>query len=254
MALEMKNYLYHGLNYCNNGYKTLKEIFDSGYILTRKSLKQYLEPSEYQRFARLHKTNWNGMDAVSVSCHPENMDIINKYNLTINHSDSYNDFNNSYKEMVRGKLALILDPILLEDFELKLDSMKMNYELQILGDIPIKYVKAIGMNLSKRMYKSEDLFNLRNVLLELSNNNKRKNFFKYCDNTWYIREDLEQYSVTEIFYKYMSGIYHIQQLLQEYELNIPIVDMDYGYELPKQDTQEKRLVMVEKAYTKYKKQ
>ena len=242
MKLEMRNYLYHGLNYDICAQQTLERIFESGYIYTRNSLKKYLTEYDYIQFSKYHTANWNGEDAVSLACHPSNRSVVNNYNLEKDHYD------NAFDEFIKGTLSLVLDASLIECFKTKQNNLNMNYELQILGDIPISFIKAIAVNINNSKYSSKDLFNLRKVILEISNFNKGKYFNKYYNHTYYIRDDLSKHSVEYIFKNKIYPIYKVAELISYYNLNIPIVDIKNGNELVPIEKQYKRLCVVAKQY------
>ena len=247
---DVQNYLYHGLT----NSKDLEKILCSGYIMTRDSLNHYLSPSEFKRFEEKHSQNWNGRNAVSIACHPKNVELIKKYNITLP-SPVFKDEDNAYREYILPNLTLILNPTLLEDFERKENSLKMGYEIQILGDIPIDYIKAIGIRTNKfiNTFSTKKIYQLQAVLNELENSNKGKNFVKYYDSTTKLREDFENYTLEQIYNKsiYTNYIPNLIELLKKYNLNIPIVDLEYGYLLPSQEIQKKRIKRLKKQYNNY---
>ena len=247
---DIQNYLYHGV--ANS--KDLEKILYSGYIMTRNSLRQYLSPSEFKIFEKEHAPNWNGQDAVSIACHPKNVELIKKYNITFP-SPVFKDDDNAYKEYILPNLTLILDPTLLEDFERKENSLKMGYEIQILDNIPIDYIKAIGIRTNKYIntFSPKNIYRLKKVLNELQNSNKGKNFVKYYDSTTNLREYFENYTLEQIYNKsiYTNYIPNLIELLKKYNLNLPIVDLEYGYLLPSQEIQKKRIKKLKRQYNNY---
>lgn len=245
MIIDVKNCLFHGIDYSVDGYESLTNIFKSRYIYTRESLKKYLGDYRYQKFQQKHSSNWNGKDAISIACHPSNAKLIDKYNLKRDNDD------NAYEEYISGNIALVLDKSLLDEFEVKQSTWKMNYELQILGDIPIKYIMAIAFNFSHGQYTTKNLYNLKKILLELNNDSVGKYCQKYSE-LWYLLEDFEKYSVEELLYKKMYFLYKIKHLLKTYALDIPIIDLNYGYILPDETKQKQRLMNIQKLYSKYK--
>lgn len=247
MMKDIQKYLYHGIG----NSKDLEKILHSGYIMTRNSLRQYLSPSEFKIFEEEHGPNWNGQDAVSIACHPKNIELIKKYNI----KSDLKDYDNAYLEYILHRTTLILDPILLEEFSKKENSFKMGYEIQILNDIPIDYIKAIGIRTNKfiNTFSPKNIYRLKNVLNELQNQNKGKNFVKYYDSTSNLREDFQNYTLEQIYNKsiYTNYIPHLIELLKKYNLNIPIVDLEYGYLLPSQEIQKKRIRKLKNQYCKY---
>lgn len=247
MKLKMKNYLYHGLNYDTCSQQSLKSILKSGYIYTRNSFKQYLTKYEYSDFLRNHTANWNGDDAVSLACHPNNRVVLDNYNLENDHHD------NAFDEFINGTISLVLDTSLLECFDIKINSLKMNYELQVLGDIPIEFIKAIAVNINNSKYPPKDLDNLIIVILEISNFNKGKNFNKYYNETYYIRDDLSTHSVEYILKNKVYPIYKLAELIDSCNMNIPIVDIKYCNELVPMKKQYRRLNIFDKKYAELQK-
>ncbi len=247
MKLEMNNYLYHGLNYDICAQETLEKILKSGYIYTRNSLKKYLTNYYYSHFLRNHTANWNGEDSVSLACHPNNRVVVDNYNLERDHHD------NAFDEFINGTISLVLDTSLLECYDIKMNSLKMNYELQVLGDIPIDFIKAIAININNSKYSSKDLYNLRKVILEITNFNKGKNFNKYYNETYYIRDDLSTHSVEYILKNKVYPIYRLVELIDSCNINIPIVDIKYGNELVPIEKQYRRLNVVAKKYAELQK-
>ena len=246
--MEIKSYLFHGLNYnVIDSEDTLRDIFKSGYILTRDSLQKYLPQWKYREFQTLHSANWNGMDSISIAAHPDNYELVEERNLKIDNIDS------AYDDFILGTTILVLDPVLLKEFKIKENSIKMNYELQILGDIPIHYIKAIALYQSSQSFKAEDLFHLKHVLHELRNGIKGKNFCKHYGDTWYLRDCFDTYGDKVYdFPKKFHYIKKLRELIKEYQLNIPVVDIEYGYELADVNVNEKRLIKLKKQYDEYK--
>ena len=251
--LEIEKYLYHGLNYSHNDIETLEKIFSSGYIMTRDSLKEYLSFSEMSKFLTSHKANWNGLDAVSIACHPKNLELIEKYNITKPSPPG----DNAYEEFIFGSTTLILDPSLLEDFKQKEISIKMGYEVQILGDIPISYIKAIAIRADScyNTFSPKNIYRLKSVLNELKQLNKGKNFVSYYGITQTLRETFITKTLEEIYDKciFTNFIPKIRKLLDSYNLDIPVIDLDYGYELPSLEKQKKRIKKLRKQYDDYNK-
>ncbi len=249
MKLNLTDYLYHGINYVDDVNGTIDNIISSGYILTRNSLKSYLDEVEYKRFLEDHGANWNGIDAVSISCHPDDKETIDQYQLLSAHDV---DFDNAYKEYVRASSkALLLDKRLLEHYKLKQNSIKMNYEMQVIGDIPVEYIKAIACITSHRNYSKQQLNNFSKVLCELNRNVKGRQFVRHYMEGCAIREDFYQYSIDEIIDKKIEPLYRVQKVLEKHGLNIPIIDIDYGYELPPFEQQKKRIKRIAKNYYEY---
>lgn len=248
MRVNIECYLFHGLGYNSNQIETLTEIFESGYIYTRNSLQKYLGDYKYQKFENEHPANWNGLDAVSVTCHPSNTSLIETYNLKKDNHD------NAYEEHIPCGISLVLEPSLLDEYEIKQKSWKMNFEIQILGDIPIKYIKAIAINYSTRRYISEDWDCFEKFLNETINGNRGKYFNKYYDRIQYLRDDFfEGYTPEQIFEKRMKYLYKIKEIIDIYKLNIPIIDLKYGYviSLPDETIQKQKILELQKKYKKY---
>ena len=116
MSFDVKNYLYHGLNSSVvSDNDTLLRILDSGYIYTRDSLKQYSDYEYYAKFEQKHSANWNGDNAVSVACHPNDKEFIKKYRVFEGDDEIVDD---AYKGFIQGSISLVLDKSLLDEFEI----------------------------------------------------------------------------------------------------------------------------------------
>lgn len=246
MKLNLTDYLYHGLLYSSK--ETLEKIFNSGYLMTRNSLEKYLGEFEYKAFLKTHSPNWNGLDAVSLSCHPEDKELIEKYNLK---PDNYD---NAYESYIIGNICLFIDKQILERFQVKQDSCIMNYELQITSDIPVCYIKAIGVQFSNNPYSSQNMINMQKYLkaLLLGDENLINKYGK-CSNLSTILEDLFYNSLYNIEERSIKPIYEIKQLIEKYGLDIPIVDTTYGFEIPSEEKQHKRLVKIYNQCNQYRK-
>lgn len=247
---DIQKYLYHGINS-----NDLESILKSGYIMTRNSLRQYLFPSDWIEFERLHEANWNGEDAVSITCHPDNLELIEKYNI-IKSTSNYH-YDNAYITYILTNTSLVLDPIILEHFQIKQKSLKMGYEIQILGDIPISYIKAIGINtnlgIATNTFSPTNINKFRKVLNELENSTKGKNFSKYYDETFNIRDNFHNTTLEKIYQRclYTNYVPYIEKLLKTYNLAIPIVDLKYGYELPDPETHKRKIKSLKRKYDNY---
>lgn len=239
MNINVHDYLYHGITDFDY-IKTLDSILSSGYIYTRDSLKKYLNNFEYQKFEDRHCANWNGKDAISIACHPNDTQFIHKYNLKQNSSES------AYEEFIYdANISLVLNKSLLNSFQIKQKSFKMNYELQVIGDIPIEYIVAIATHDSDKSYSSKNLYILKRILLELNHGNMAKYSIKYSDFK-YLLQNFE--NIEEIFHKKICSLYELQNLLNAYKLNIPIIDLKYGYVLPDLDKQKQKILEIKKQY------
>ena len=192
---NIQEYLYHGLKYnIRNSIDTLEMILKSGYIMTRNSLREYLSEIDWLLFLKEHPPNWNEQDSVSLACHPNNIELIEKYNINLpyaKHDYDYYDYTNT-------KIILLLDPIILKKYNLKEKSLKMGYEIQLIGNIPISYIKAIGIHIPN------------------NNINLKENIYNE--------------------YIYLNYVSIILEILTKYNIDIPIIDFDYGNILTKNQT------------------
>ena len=196
-------------------------------------------------FQKYHSANWNGVNAISISCHPNNIQLINKYNL-----NKSND--NAFKEFIYPNVSLVLDESLIENFELKQDSWKMNYELHVIGDIPINYIIAIAVNYSNyKTYNINHLYRLKKILLERNNHVKGKYFCKYSDEIWYLMLALYDNELETQLYRQIPYIYELKNVINEYNLNIPIIDLQYGYILPEEVKVKKLIKDIKKQFAIY---
>lgn len=190
---NIEEYLYHGLKYnIRNSIDTLEMILKSGYIMTRNSLREYLSEIDWLLFLKEHPPNWNEQDSVSIACHPNNIELIEKYNINL----PYAKHDNAYYEYTNTKIILLLDPIILKKYNQKEKSLKMGYELQFIGNISISYIKAIGIRIPNNM-----------INLNIYNE-----------------------------YIYWDYVSNILEILTKYNIDVPIIDFDYGNILTKTET------------------
>lgn len=195
--LNIQKYLYHGLCYSTDNIFTIENIFQTGYLMKRNPLKNILNEEEWNLFQREHSTNWNGLDAVSVVCHIKNQELIEKYHIVLPEEEK----DNSYQQFIKNVIVLCLDPSILEVFPVKENTRNLGLEIQIMGNIPVSYIRAIALNLSnaKKCFSTKDIFIFKKVLKELKQNYLGKNFYQYYDQTFYLRYIFHRYSLHKIY-------------------------------------------------------
>ena len=129
----------------------------------------------------------------------------------------------------------------------------MCYELQLIGDIPIIYLRAIGLD-----YSSYDVHYYINELRKVNEMIKENKLFGHPGKKYYnlcresgFREsspkfendtdlfdyicwlkDLETASIHEVVESQTLHLRKVTNLLRKHDLYIPIVDLNYGYVLP----------------------
>ena len=132
----------------------------------------------------------------------------------------------------------------------------MNYEIQLVGDIPITYIKAIGLNtnigLCTMAFSSKNIYKLYKAIKEYEKTSSLKTYKRYYNEIIGTISYLETSSLEEIYDEciYINYVSQIIRLLKKYNLDIPIVDIKYGYELSSPNKQKKRIKKLRRQYKK----
>ncbi len=113
----------------------LKRIFDSKKIMCRKSLLKLYPDNAY-----LSSKNNNGLNYVSLSKHISQKASEDKDSNNIIKSDE-----NAFEIYPWNDISLVLNSDLYAENPKHLEGTRIPLEVQVLGDIDIKYVEAISI-------------------------------------------------------------------------------------------------------------
>ena len=149
--IDLKNFLLHGvfvahpyMDEFSASIDLVRSILTSGYIMNRESLKKLLTGEDSQNlyskaFAEKTSTHYGGDDVVSLGC----LDIANFDKYIVN-----KDGNNNSCIFSSG-MYLVIEPTVLNEMHvvtLKTWRGGVPGEIQIVGNIPTSYIRAIYLN------------------------------------------------------------------------------------------------------------
>jgi hypothetical protein len=215
--------------------------------MTRESLKSNLSSEYFEILSKKRIANWQGDDCVSLSCNPNNKKYISNYSVK-DLDSSGNDIDDAYKSFILNYISLIIDKDVLKDVSLSDEKPRMNYEILIKGDIPIKYIKAIGIPHDEFIKK---LYLCKKIIYERLNNEKGKYFYKYYQSTSNVRYELSEYEIDKIINNHNKIKIAVEELLKSKNIDLPIIDIMYGYQIMEDAEMKKELQKTKKLYNKY---
>lgn len=245
--IDAKNCLYFGIKpyrgdnvyYSDDDTCTevsLKYILLSGFIMTRNSLKEkkIISKRDYITLCQ-RMDNWQGDDAVSIACHPSNNDVWAKYSggFIVDDDDAYQSF------ACTRNPVLLLNPSLLSELQLKNDRFckRMLYELQVIGDIPIRYVLAVGLS----EYLSDDIDDIKQRI-------SRNMPYSFSDSSDLVKYLHGYISEEEAVHSYYERINRYIDIVRKIIPEMPIINKYSGHELPTFEEQCERVKELKKIY------
>jgi hypothetical protein len=215
--------------------------------MTRESLMKNLPSKYFEILSKNRIANWQGDNCVSLCCNPNNFQYIKKFSVKDLDSNG-NDFDSAYEDFVLSFISLVIDKKVFENAYLDNDKSRMNYEILIKGDISTKYIKAIGIPHDDIL---TDLYLLKKILFERLNNKKGKYFNKYYSKTCNIRYELSEHEIEEIIYRHYSLISGVKKILESLSIDLPIIDIKYGYQLLEEQDLKTKLHKTKNIYHRY---
>lgn len=195
----------------------LKKILETGFIASRKYLKEILTKNEYEFMERFSVMNWNDMDNVSITSSIKS-NIIYGRSLLEMYSDVEEDSTIfSYNHYIRKFPSIILNPLLLTELAMRLEPYRKHIgEIQIADKIPMKYFIGIALpniNLNFFLNRVIDSFDILNVF-----ENK-------------IKQDLIDISEEEFVQKYYQNVIIFENVLLEMGFNFKLYHTETGEEI-----------------------
>lgn len=141
---SIKPYSMYKIDY-NEPYEVLNDILKSRYIMTRKALQEVLSEEKRKQLGKREEA-WQGDNAVCISCHPNNLQIIKECYF----EDTYFDFvcsegNNAWDALVQKRIpVIVLNQLLLKKMPLYHLGKRLPDEIQVTGNISLDFMEAIG--------------------------------------------------------------------------------------------------------------
>ena len=123
--------------------KRLESILKSGVILSREHLKTTLTPKEYNDLTDARQNVWQPENVVSLCCHRHNFDIMDEYYSSFSEGGT-----TAYLNFIQNpnSLTLIFMIDLIDYLPRSFNSPnRMVDEFQILDQVPLTYLKGLGL-------------------------------------------------------------------------------------------------------------
>lgn len=190
----------------------LKRIFSTGKIMCRDTLEKTY-PENYYPSQR----NYNGKQCVSLAKHISQKNAEDEDERHIVFSDE-----NAYEMYPWCEISLVLNQTLYEENTKYLNGTRIPLEVQVLGDIDLKYAEAISIPAVRGIQP----------------------FFegKSCD----IADCIESYLDSTKYYDMLNGLL---ELVKKENISVPIVDIETG--LKYVDNQEYRQLIKNYQYQRH---
>lgn len=219
--LNLNEYLFHGLEPWNNFFNSrktkesieiLEAVLNTGFIASRRLLKEILSEEEYKLLDTARVLNWNKDDWVSIvpTIYPEIEGIHSVLEDYPGNSEVYQGF--AYNYYIKEYPSIILDSKLLKELEVNEDEgPRFIGEIQVRDRISSDYF--VGVTLPKPPEIDSFLEYIDLV------NSPNGGTFKAEYNSWYMdaKEDLLKLSKEEFVRKYYKKIMLFEEVLNEKE-------------------------------------
>lgn len=241
MKINVQDSFYH---YCNRRplklthKQILENIFEQGLIMNRVALKKRTS-KEYFNSVKDSFT-YTEPNALSLAFNPLNHEYEERFDSDVESEED------AFEEIL-GNGTLIINPRILRLYRVSDSPYKMCHEVQIYGSISTKFVDAIGVDTSLK----SDLCDLLLAIKKLRNNPYTEKYYDIYTRLYSLRYDLLHKSAEEILKEYYD-IKMFEDLIEEKELDIPIVNMKYGYEADSSAKMLKRIKRAKRIYSEYK--
>jgi len=166
----------------------LERIFSQGKILCREEIEKIYDDNLFC------KLNYNGQDCISLSKHSTQSDDKSK---EINYL-----YENAFLYYTFNFVSLVLNTKLLEEYEMNEHGTRMHLEVQVKGNIDLKYLEAISFPVYKSIIPFfEDDCNLEDC------------FSSYADNQFFF-----------------LALQKLILLMGKYKIDVPIINIATGNE------------------------
>lgn len=195
----------------------LKKILETGFIASRKYLKEILSKNEYEFMEQFCVMNWNDMDNVSITSSLKSNIIYGRSLLGIYSDIEENSTTFSYNHYIRKFPSIILNPLLLTELSMRPEPYRKHIgEVQIVDKIPMEYFVGIALpniNLNSFLSRVIDSFDILNVF----------------ENE--IKLDFIDISEEEFVQKYYQDVIIFENVLHEMGFNLKLYHTESGEEI-----------------------
>lgn len=252
--VDIHNNLFHETSTFSAGqgidslYNNLLSILTRG-LMTRESLKEILSYSEYQLLSE--KGCWQDDDCLSLACHPDNTDYVNKYSVNNEEKgmSTENEHSSYERYVIHGNIVLIINGKILREQEVVKNRGRLNFEIQVRGNIAVDNIIAIGLREDLLL---RDISRLEAVLNELMNGIKDNYYRIYGFEVSYIMHLLSEYSNKEIIEQNSAfSLESIRELLSVSKMEIPIVYTATGTEAYNYNYKQEKLRQLRSVYNDF---
>lgn len=228
--INLNQYFFHGMEPWDNFFnhkkpkssiEILEKILNTGYIASRRLLKEILSEEEYKLLDMTRGMNWNKNDYVSIgpTIHPEIEGIRSVLEDYPNETEDWHGF--AYNHYIKEYPSIILDSKLLKELEVNEDEgPRFIGEIQVRDRISSDYF--VGVTLPKPPEIDSFLEYIDLV------NSPNGGTFKAEYKLWYeeAREDLLKLSKEEFVRKYYKKIMLFEEVLKETDSSLKLYYID----------------------------
>lgn len=225
--LYINECFFHGIR--NSYSKSAFEVFDSilkyNYILTNNSLRYYGIPCDREIYSH------QGSDAISICFHPSNEYL---YNYFFNRGNTITSEDNAFNQFVKSNNpSIILKPSVIKELRIRENTgyKRMTDEIQVLENIPLDYMWAIGYGSFLEAYK-ESLDNY------LYLNKKDEKTLKKIS---FLYKLYQCGTLSQTLSNHHRNIALIKRILNKYNYNIPIINPETGILYPTLEEEQKEV-------------
>lgn len=248
--IDLNQYLFHGLEpwkcfFSNkktiDSIEVLQKILNTGYIASRKLLKNIFPEEEYRLLDMGRGMNWNKDNYVSIvpTIHPEIEGIHSVLEDFVDLQENFDGL--AYNFYVKKFPSIVLDSKLLQELQVNEDQgPRFIGEIQIRDRISSNYF--VGVTLPEA--PDFDLFyEYMNLVNSTSNGQSEVEY-----NQWYkeASEDLFKLTEEEFVRKYYKTVMLFEEVLRKTDSNLNLYHADTGIQIPSSTEKMEELAKIKK--------
>lgn len=218
--IDLDKYLYYGVKVHQEMYYEdrkpqeeayrVKKILETGFIASRKYLKEILTRSEYDIMKNFSCANWNGINNVSITATPKSKLIYDERDSGFMENDNALAYNHYIKKFP----SIVLNPLLLKELHIRPEPYNKHIgEIQIEDKIPSTYFVGIMIpNILSESFLEEIIITSDHLDGALK----------------MVKNDLLELTEEEFVYKYYKDAILFENVLKETNSTLPLYHTETG--------------------------